>query len=454
MGKKFVTYEQAVQTFLERGFCLTTDKITFEKINLKDIKLECYCIRHPNIKMSYYYSVVKMGRCGCSQCRKERGREDWTEEQKLKFIKDCGYTYLSGDLTRILNPLQLECQYGHSCVGSINDMKHGKNLCYKCQNKTPPNYWTREHCEEWMKNNEIFCNYKLLDYKVVDGEKRLYIQCPNELHPPYWTGWAHIHREHTICRECYYDNEGKVNWTVDRAIQYLSIFGFKMVDENEYISSHRRVACYDELGFIYMVSIHYLNRVRTSFHLLKGNPYAVHNINLFCKLYRPDYEFVTQQYLGAYTEHRWRYIGDCLNDIECDKEFNMSVYQFLHSLGNHPMLSTSKLEAKCMYILDKYKIKYKRQKTFDGCVDKKKLRFDFYTQQNALEICIEVDGSQHKYPVEKWDGMEGLLDRQRKDHIKNEYCKSNNIKLIRIPHTKFLHMEDILVRELKLEKIE
>lgn len=82
------------------------------------------------------------------------------------------------------------------------------------------------------------------------------------------------------------------------------------------------------------------------------------------------------------------------------------------------------------------------------------MRFDFYLQLNGEQICIEVDGSQHKYPVSKWDGMQGLIDRRRKDEIKNRYCKDNNIKLIRIPHTKFIHMEDILVKELRLTKIE
>lgn len=97
MGKKFITYEQAVQTFLEREFCLTTDRVTFEKIVLNDVKLDCYCIKHPDFKTSYYYGVVKFGRCGCSQCRKERGKENWLNEDKLRFIQECGYTYVSGD---------------------------------------------------------------------------------------------------------------------------------------------------------------------------------------------------------------------------------------------------------------------------------------------------------------------------------------------------------------------
>lgn len=454
MVKKFVTYEEAVQAFRERGFCLTTDKETFDNISLTKTKLDCYCIKHPNITRSYYYSVVKLGRCGCPECRKERGKEDWMDEQKLQFIKDCGYEYVSGDLTKILNPLNLKCRHGHDCCGSINALKHGLEICYECKDKIPLNYWNIDTCREWMRHDEIYKDYTLIDFKKEDGEKRVFIQCSNPSHPPYWTSWAHVHGGHTICRECYYDNESKINWTLDRAVEFLAQYGFTMVDESQYRSSHRKIACYDEFGFIYMVSVHYLTRGRIKFHLLKGNPYAVHNINKFCELYRPDYEFITQQYYGSYSEHMWRYNGDCLDDIKFDREFSMSVNAFMRCMCNHPMLSTSKLEAKCVYLLDKYGIKYKRQKTFDGCVDKNRLRFDFYLELNGRPICIEVDGSQHVYPVEKWDGMQGLIDRQRRDEIKNKYCKDNDIRLIRIPHTQFKNMEDIIVKELNLTKIE
>lgn len=52
--------------------------------------------------------------------------------------------------------------------------------------------------------------------------------------------------------------------------------------------------------------------------------------------------------------------------------------------------------------------------------------------------------------MEKFGGLEGLLKRQQHDQIKNEYCKINNIKLIRIPESQFKHMEEILVQELHL----
>lgn len=38
-------------------------------------------------------------------------------------------------------------------------------------------------------------------------------------------------------------------------------------------------------------------------------------------------------------------------------------------------------------------IEYIKQKTFENCIDKRKLKFDFYLIK--LNICIEFDGIQH-----------------------------------------------------------
>lgn len=37
-----------------------------------------------------------------------------------------------------------------------------------------------------------------------------------------------------------------------------------------------------------------------------------------------------------------------------------------------------------------------------------------------------------------------LENRKRCDELKNEFCKINNIKLIRIPHTSYNKIENIL----------
>ena len=76
-----------------------------------------------------------------------------------------------------------------------------------------------------------------------------------------------------------------------------------------------------------------------------------------------------------------------------------------------------------------------RQKKFENCLNKpkgekfcSKLSFDFYLpSKNTL---IEYDGEQHF--VERGVFGRKFETLKRNDSIKNEYCKDNNIKLIRI----------------------
>jgi hypothetical protein len=80
-----------------------------------------------------------------------------------------------------------------------------------------------------------------------------------------------------------------------------------------------------------------------------------------------------------------------------------------------------------------------REVFFDNCVNTKKgkycrpLRFDFYLPK--LKTIIEFDGEQHFRPSKKFGG-EKFETTKENDNIKNEFCKKNNINLIRI-HYKF-----------------
>lgn len=76
------------------------------------------------------------------------------------------------------------------------------------------------------------------------------------------------------------------------------------------------------------------------------------------------------------------------------------------------------------------------QKKFYGCVNKGTeafLPFDIYVPE--YHTCIEYDGHQHFMPVEGWGGVQGFEKIKERDKIKNEYCKNNDIELIRIPYT-------------------
>lgn len=114
-----------------------------------------------------------------------------------------------------------------------------------------------------------------------------------------------------------------------------------------------------------------------------------------------------------------------------------------------PVCNESKGEKTIYNILQKYNIKYETQKTFNGCIYIAKLRFDFYLSE--YNLCIEYDGEQHFKIIEAWGGKKEFDLIQKKDKIKNQFCKDNNITLYRIKYSE--NIKDRLIDILKKECI-
>ena len=95
-------------------------------------------------------------------------------------------------------------------------------------------------------------------------------------------------------------------------------------------------------------------------------------------------------------------------------------------------------------ILEKSNINFITQKTFEDCINpltNMKLRFDFYLPD--YNCCIEFDGIQHF--KETYYFKDNLKTIQYRDDIKNNYCKENNIDLIRIP---YYNINNITIKDL------
>ena len=121
------------------------------------------------------------------------------------------------------------------------------------------------------------------------------------------------------------------------------------------------------------------------------------------------------------------------------------------SLRNFHTLSCgclkSKGEEKISQILNINNIKYEKEKTFSNCrfPNGKLAKFDFYIDKRYL---IEFDGKQH-FEIGGWNTEESLKSIQQRDQIKNQWCKDNNISLIRIP---YWHLKDLCLEDLLPEK--
>ena len=101
-------------------------------------------------------------------------------------------------------------------------------------------------------------------------------------------------------------------------------------------------------------------------------------------------------------------------------------------------------------ILQQNNISFVKEKTFDSCRfpdTKYPARFDFYVNNQYL---IEFDGQQHFKTEPSKSGFftkERLEKIKEHDQFKNQWCKQNNIPLIRIPYTKLesLTLKDLLL---------
>ena len=142
---------------------------------------------------------------------------------------------------------------------------------------------------------------------------------------------------------------------------------------------------------------------------------------------------------GKRTEDKGEILWLC--QCECG---NTKLVKGSHLRSNHIIscgcLSMSKGELKIKQLLDNLHIIYQQEYQLSN-----KQRFDFYLPN--YNLAIEYDGKQH---FEEWTlGNNTLQERQKQDNIKNQYCKENNIYLIRIPYTDY----DILNKEYIMERL-
>lgn len=108
-----------------------------------------------------------------------------------------------------------------------------------------------------------------------------------------------------------------------------------------------------------------------------------------------------------------------------------------------PMCKSSKGELLIKKYLDEHNIEYIKEKLFNECKGTKRtLSFDFYLpKQNML---LEYDGIQHSMPIKHFGGESAYNLLRKRDEIKNNFVKNNNIGLLRIRYNEINNINQIL----------
>lgn len=146
--------------------------------------------------------------------------------------------------------------------------------------------------------------------------------------------------------------------------------------------------------------------------------------------------------------HQVRYLCQC----DCEKNTLVTVIRSNLKRGNVSScgcMGKSKGEYIISEILTANNIFYEEQKKFKTCKFPESnwyARFDFFVNNQYL---IEFDGEQHfTHREHGWFNEEEFNKIQNRDKYKNQWCKENNIPLIRIPYT---HLDELCLNDLILE---
>jgi hypothetical protein len=146
------------------------------------------------------------------------------------------------------------------------------------------------------------------------------------------------------------------------------------------------------------------------------------------------------------TRYSWRCKCDCGN--ECIVSVSKLTSGERTNCGCERQ---SKGEIKIKELLKINNIDFIEQYSLDKCRfndTHNKAFFDFYVNNQYI---IEFDGEQHFKISDTSKWKEKSIITQEHDKFKNQWCKDNNIPLIRIPYT---HLDDLCVEDLQLETSE
>jgi hypothetical protein len=125
-----------------------------------------------------------------------------------------------------------------------------------------------------------------------------------------------------------------------------------------------------------------------------------------------------------------------------------------YHLSGHgcPACKSSNGEKLVRHFLKENRIPFEEQKRFASCRNQLPLPFDFYIPH--LNMCIEYDGEGHYYHIPRHTNSrcsQEFDQTKANDQIKTEFCKVNDIKLIRIPYWEKKNIRSILKCQLGIE---
>lgn len=368
--------------------------------------------------------------------------EEFIKKANLKHNNKFDYSKTIYKLSRL--KVVIICPIHGEFEQSPNTHLTGKHGCPKCGKEYTDNanrLSIKDFIERAVRVHKNNCDYSEVEYKNIDTKVKIFCN----IHKEYFFQTPYEHFKASGCKKCKHIkiSTSKLLSKEEIIIRLKQIHGNKYNYERVLYKGKNKkieIICRVHGSFFQTLEHHCNSKVPCP----KCRNQSTNKESFTKKAKEINgnrYDYSEVEYIDARTKVK-------IYCNECKEYFYQEPNNHLSSKQGCPTCIISKGEYKVKKFLENNNIKYIAQKRFKDCRLKNPLPFDFYVPK--LNLCIEYDGEQHYSIIFKNNTERDLKEIQRRDKIKTEYCKNNDIKLLRIPYWEQSNIEKILMEELIL----
>jgi hypothetical protein len=427
MSYKKFTYEYVFKFFKEQGCLLLEEKYINSTTK---VKYKCSCGNISNITFSNFREGIRCKLCGFKR-RVENRKLDFN---KIKsYFKKYNCVLLEDKYVNIHKKMKYKCSCGDIVYTNWYNFSRSKNhKCKKCLKKSKRNF---EYVFNFFKRRKCL----LLEKEYINTTTKMKYQCScGNISYTTFSVFKSGHR----CKKC-----GGVRIGNLLKYNYSYIKNFFKKEGCQLLS---RVYTNSNIPLKYRCSCGNVSHVSFN-HFMRGNRCVKCATKKTASKLRHSYEYVKDYFnkqgctllskVYKNSNKKLRYKCKC---------GNISYIAFSSFLKGKRCKNckSSNGEKKISKILTSNNISFETQKTFKGCKHIRILHFDFYIPKR--NTCIEFDGQFHFEPKFQRNDQylsQNYRTQKIRDKIKDDFCKRNNIKLLRIPYWKLNNIEDIIKKE-------
>lgn len=440
------TWEDILEYFDNKGYELLT-KSYDTSLSI----LEYICPKHRDRGiLETTWARCKSKNTGCPYCRDESNGllRRTPEDEIISLVENKGYIYDHTEYgvkphTRIYFYCKGHYKEGLQNVGLADLKKDSQNCCF-CNNRVIPQNKFLERVKKVNPNISIIGTY----ISMHDN-----IECECLIDGTIWNPSAQSICIGQGCPTCARERNrlSKQKTHEEFVKEVYDKYGDNIIVLSQYTHARESVVCkctIDNTIFEVVASglVHSYTKPCPTCRGLQTSQRCIKTNDEFLKQLKDINPNIIP--LEPYINDHEKILCNC--QIH-NYQWYVAPQKILHRRTGCPKCASYHNENYICNILDKWGYKYVLQKRFDDCRDINVLPFDIYIYD--FNILLEYDGEGHYFPIRRGKMTEEEAQKSfettvKHDIIKNNYCKSKKINLIRVPYWEAENMEYYLFDQL------